>query len=159
MDRGITIKEQNYQPIFCAQFKATLSDIGENLGSAYSNLFSSLSKRGEFPSGPPFALYFTKEFEEKDLNVEACVPTAGILPDDGDLKGKGLSGGLSASIVHMGAYETIGESYKELITWISSHGYNFKGEWREIYLIGPSDVSDPGDYRTEIVCQISKSGT
>lgn len=154
MERKIEIKELADQPVLGVRFKTDMSNISENLGKAYGSLFAYLGKMGEFPAGPPFCLYHDEEYKEEDTDLEACVPTAKLLPGEGDVKGYELSGARVASTLHMGSYEQIGDAYQELMPWISDQGYRPASPCREVYLVGPDTSENPAEYRTEIICPI-----
>ncbi len=154
MERKIEIKELGDQPVLGIRFKTAMSEIGDSLGNSYGELFACLGKTGEFPAGPPFLLYHDGEYKEEDADVEACVPTAKLLPGEGNVKGYGLSGAKVASTLHMGPYEQIGDTYQELMLWISDQGYHPSVPCREVYLVGPEQADDPAEYRTEVQCPI-----
>ena len=154
MERKIEVKELAGQPVLGVRFKTDMPDIGENLGRAYGTLFAHLGKMGEFPAGPPLSLYHDGEYKEEDADVEACVPTAKLLPGEGDVKGYELSGAKVASTLHMGPYEQVGDAYQELMLWISEQGYRPTSPCREYYLVGPEQSENPAEYRTEVICPI-----
>jgi effector-binding domain-containing protein len=61
-----------------------------------------------------------------------------------------------ASITHKGGYETIGETYGQLMGWIEASGYQIAGRGREIYLHGPESGDDSSTYVTEIQMPLAK---
>lgn len=154
MERKIEIKELGDQPVLGVRFKTAMSEVGCHLGNSYGELFACLGKTGEFPAGPPFGLYHDDEYKEEDADVEACVPTVKLLPGEGNVKGYELSGAKVASTLHMGPYEQIGDTYQELMLWISEQGYRPSVPCREVYLVGPEQSDDPAEYRTEVQCPI-----
>ncbi|MBU4194236.1 MAG: MerR family transcriptional regulator [Actinobacteria bacterium] len=154
MEMKVEIKELAGQPVLGVRFKTDMSEVGCHLGKSYGALFAYLGKTGESPAGPPFGLYHDGEYKEEDADVEACVSTAKLLPGEGDVKGYELSGAKVASTLHMGPFEQIGDTYRELMLWISEQGYRPSKPCREIYLVGPEQSDDPADYRTEVQCPI-----
>jgi effector-binding domain-containing protein len=131
-----------------------MSEIGRSIGEAYGKLFEYLGRTGEFPAGPPFCLYHDEEYKEEGADVEACVPTAQLLPGEGEVKSSELPGGKMASTLHMGPFDRIGEAYRDLMLWITEQGYSPAAPCREVYLVGPEQTDDPGEYRTEILCPV-----
>jgi DNA-binding transcriptional MerR regulator len=55
-----------------------------------------------------------------------------------------------AVIVHDGDYEDLEHTYRELGSWVASHGEPVDLPVRELYVVGPGDTDDPNQYRTEI---------
>lgn len=157
MDRKIEIKDMAEQPVLGVRFKTDMAEIGENIGKAFGRLFAYLGQCGEFPAGPPFALYHDPEYREEDMDVEACVPTARLLEGNEEVKPGKLEGGKAASTLHMGPYDRISGAYGELMTWITENGYRPKSPCREVYLVGPDQAGDPSEYRTEVICPVVKA--
>jgi DNA-binding transcriptional MerR regulator len=55
-----------------------------------------------------------------------------------------------AVIDHRGDYDDLEDTYRDLGSWVASHGEPADLAVRELYLIGPGDADEPNDYRTEI---------
>lgn len=51
---------------------------------------------------------------------------------------------------HRGAYDDIDTTYRHLGAWVAEHAEPADLPVRELYLVGPGDVEDPADFRTEI---------
>ncbi|HID64340.1 MAG TPA: hypothetical protein EYP49_16610 [Anaerolineae bacterium] len=62
-----------------------------------------------------------------------------------------------ACIVHQGSYDTIGEAYNQLMTWIEANGYRICGPNREVYVQGPEPGRDPSTYVTEVQFPVEKA--
>ena len=154
MERKFELKDLASQPVLGLRYHTSLAKIGDDSYRAYMAVFAYLGERGEFPAGPPFAIYHDMEFKEEDIDIEACVPVSHLLSGRGEVEGSELPGGKMASTMHAGPYDEIGEAYEALMLWINDQGYRPSGPCREVYLVGPPNKCDPADYRTEILCPI-----
>ncbi len=155
METEVTVKEFAEQAVLSVRFKTSLAAIGDNTGRAYGAIFGLLGSTGTPPAGPPFVLYHDEELKEEDMDLEACVPVeAGAVGGEG-VVARVLPGGRFASTMHAGPYNEIGEAYQALMLWIRTNDLEPAGPFRDIYLVGPQQVADPADYRTEVVCPIT----
>jgi DNA-binding transcriptional MerR regulator len=55
-----------------------------------------------------------------------------------------------AVVEHGGDYDDLEDAYRELGSWVATHGQPADLPVRELYLVGPLDTDDPRNYRTEI---------
>ncbi|HEY3095630.1 MAG TPA: MerR family transcriptional regulator [Acidimicrobiia bacterium] len=55
-----------------------------------------------------------------------------------------------AVLEHRGDYDDLEDAYRELGSWVATHGQPTDLPVRELYLVGPIDTDDPSNYRTEI---------
>lgn len=131
----------------------TYSDVDKLFGTVFGHLGQHRAK----PAGPLLAIYYDEEYRERDVDVEAAVPVAESLPGGEQVTVQELPGGEMASLIHKGAYQTIGEAYAALMAWVEASGYNVAGPNREIYLTGPGDADDPADYVTEVQLPVEKA--
>jgi effector-binding domain-containing protein len=54
----------------------------------------------------------------------------------------------------VGAYAEIARAYQALTLWMQEHGHESAGAPCESYLVGPGQVPDPAEYRSEILWPI-----
>jgi DNA-binding transcriptional MerR regulator len=118
-------------------------------------------QRAQF-NGPCFAVYHDPEYKERDVDVEVCQPIAGTLAGSGRVTVRELPATETmASVVHKGAFLTIGDAYTALMQWIQANGYRIVGASREIYLHagdGKTVRQDDPTYVTEIQFPVEKVG-
>ena len=55
-----------------------------------------------------------------------------------------------AVLSHLGAYDTLEDTYRELGAWVGANAEPTGDAVREHYLVGPADTDDPDDYRTDL---------
>jgi effector-binding domain-containing protein len=154
MDRSFELKELAPQPVLGVRFRTVYTRMPEEIGKAFGTLFGLLSSRGEFPAGPPLSLFYGEDFDEDDIDMEICVPTARVLEGEGEVKGYLLDGCKAVSTLHMGPFDKVGDAWQPLMMWIDEKGYRPAGPGREVYLVGPGQANDPADYRTEVMCPV-----
>ena len=156
MERKIELKEQPAQLVLGKRFRTSMAKVQEDIGAGYGALFAYLGELGEYPSGPPFALYYGHDFDPEDFEMELCVPVNRLLEGQGDIVAREVSGGLAAVTIHKGPYGEIEPVYGELDAWIKENGYQNAGPAREVYLNDPSQVSE-ADLLTEVSFPIAKA--
>ncbi len=141
--RGLGIREVLGSP----------EQIGELIGDGFAGL------AGTQLMGPPMAVYHDPEFEPTRIDIELVYPTGAgspatlATPGGRKLQEAVVEGGTVASLIHAGPYETIGDSYQALATWIGEHGYRLNGPAQELYLSGPDE---PGPPVTEIRMPVAR---
>ena len=123
-------------------------------------VFARIQEAGQQPAGAPFGRYH--RFGPDIVDVEAGFPVASPLADlpsladceAGDVGASQLPGGATAMVVHLGAYDTLGQAYDWLHEWIHSQGRD-EGEapW-ESYATDPGETAAE-DLRTEIFWPVS----
>jgi effector-binding domain-containing protein len=150
MTYDVRTKEVEPQQIIAIRLRTRLADIANEAGRAMGELFGHLGRAGAAPAGPPFSLYHGAPTEDEQVDVEFCIPVSRPMSGAGRISGRALAGGLAAYTLHAGAYEAVGPVYAALQRWIQEHGHECADAPREIYLVGPQQVTDPAQLRTEI---------
>lgn len=118
------------------------------VGSYFKKLFKNC---GRYTCGGPFSMYYDNEFKDEDADIEACIPVKTPVESEG-IKSRIIKGGKAITVIHRGAYETIGDSYKVLFDYINKSTINIISPSREIYIKGPGLIipRSPKKYITEI---------
>ena len=131
----------------------TYSDISR----LYGALFKHTGRHRAKPSGPALSIYYDEGFRENDVDVEAGVPVSKDIPDGDRVKVRELAAVPDmACTVHQGSYDTMGEAYNRLLTWIEANGYRICGPNREVYIKGPGLFTKPASYVTELQIPVEK---
>jgi DNA-binding transcriptional MerR regulator len=123
------------------------------LGWAFGELESFLDRAGVAPSGSPGGLYAAELADDGPETVEAFVPIAEslVVPTRArDVTLGEVPTARVAVLVHIGDYDTIGDTYRNLGAWVARHAEHAGERVREWYVIGPTDADDPAEFRTEI---------
>ncbi len=128
-----------------------------DISQLYGELFKYVGRRRARPSGPALSIYYDEGYRETDIDVEAAVPVSKDLPDGDRVKVRELPAVEEmACIVHRGSYDSMGEPYQRLLTWIEDNGYRICGPNREVYIKGPGLLTKPSKYVTELQIPVEK---
>ena len=103
--------------------------------------------------GEPFAFYPS---EPADLiEVEAGVVTAVPVETSGEVVVSSLPGGRVVTALHVGPYEQLENSYRDLLAELDRAGLALRpvGMW-EVYLTDPDEEPDPAKWRTRLYVPI-----
>jgi effector-binding domain-containing protein/DNA-binding transcriptional MerR regulator len=154
MDHDVKVRETADQPMVSVRGHTPLQEMPGFFSRAVGAEFALLGRLGLRPAGPPFAIYHDPEFREEDIDIEVGIPVAEPVDGTAEVAGGTLPGGTVAFTLHCGPYDEIGAAYRAVFTWIAEHGHEMAGPPREVYLTDPGQVSDPAEYRTEVLWPI-----
>ena len=90
------------------------------VGPAIGEVAAAMGRAGVGLAGPPFARYL--DWHPERVVVEVGFPVIRPAPAVGRVEPATLPGGTVASAVHVGPYETLGETYNRLQAWMAEHG-------------------------------------
>lgn len=128
--------------------------IGQTFGALLGEVGAFVAGSGAGFAGPPLTLYFEME-GQNDWHFEVAVPISRNLPGTERVKVHELPAASTvASVVHQGAYGSIGEAYAAVMSWIEGNGYRICGPSREVYL--QFDQEHPERNLTEIQFLVEK---
>ena len=127
-------------------------------------IFGRLGARGIAPAGPPFFRYHVIDMD-RQLLVEAGVPVASAVQDDGQIRGGTLTAGRFAVMTHTGAPQSLVTATSALLDWAQGRGLSFDvaqtdaGEkWGcrlESYLTDPAEQPDMTKWQTELAFRLA----
>jgi DNA-binding transcriptional MerR regulator len=123
------------------------------LGASFDELTGLAARLGVEPAGPPGALFPPEILDDSAELVEAFLPLAApvALPDDrGGVRLGELPATTVAVAVHVGTYESMGDTYRHLGAWVARHATPTDERVREVYEVSYDQTSDPERFRTEI---------
>jgi effector-binding domain-containing protein len=146
------IKNISPQYVLFLKGKSSVQNIGQDMGAMYGKLYDYMGTKTINPVGPPIALYFSEPGPEWEIGV--AVPVTEGTGGQGAIEATTLPGGKMVSTMHIGPYEKLHESWNALSDWIKKNKYNPAGPGREVYLLGPSQETDPVKFETELLWPI-----
>ena len=124
-DHEIVIKKVPAMQV--ASVREVIPTYGD-IGQLYGQIFKYTGRRRARPARPALSIYYDEGYRESDIDVEAAVPISKELPGDDSVKVRELPAVEEmACIVHKGSYDTMGEAYNQIMTWIETNGYHFAG--------------------------------
>ena len=104
---------------------------------------------GGAATGPPGGCYDNALFELERGHALVYLPTAAP-PRTGRVHPVVLPAVELAVTTHVGEHDGVEVTYGALGTWVVENAMSVAGPVREVYAVGPRDVSDPAAWRTEI---------
>jgi len=134
-------------------------DFGHWLDWAYGRLVGALAAAEIAPAGPAGALY-SPEISDEDLEpIEAFFPIGapfGIPSEFREVSIGEVPAAWVAVLVHVGAYESVGDTYRTLGAWVARNAEHAGERIREWYVVSYAETSDPAAFRTEIAWPIKR---
>ena len=143
------------QKVVAIKASASLSQIGDTIGSAFGELYQLIGQRGIAPAGPPTAVYGDMKRPD-EIEVEICVPIAEETPPEGRVIIDELPASRVLRTLHRGPYDDLPEAYEELEQYAAAHHVPLATGMREQYLNGPPAAA-PEEYETLIQWPIEKA--
>jgi len=115
-------------------------------GVLWAELMNYLNQQKARMIGPPMALYHDEGPQERDWDIEVCMPIVDEITPDQRLKVYQLTGcEMAACVVHAGPFTTIGQAYDAIAKWIDENGYQIVGPCRELNLRPPQPPGNQND--------------
>ncbi|MGO4690554.1 GyrI-like domain-containing protein [Glaciibacter sp. 2TAF33] len=121
-------------------------------GTAFDATAAELARQGVRPAGAPIALYTGNPTDTVD--VTAGFPVVDPVETGPSTVVVDLSGGPAVQIVHTGNYDTLADTYAQVIEWLTEQKLTPTSQVWEEYLVGPDSGADPADWQTRIVFPI-----
>jgi DNA-binding transcriptional MerR regulator/effector-binding domain-containing protein len=147
---------KNVAPMRVAALSGTIPNFS-GLEAQWDKLYDYLRPHGVPWSIPNLIIWH----EPDDPDVVMAVEVAAPLPADAQVPaGDGvtvytLPGGLMATAVHHGGYDTIGDAYNALYRWLEQNGYTLTAPTRQLHLAYAHD-QPPDTYVTELQFPVQK---
>lgn len=113
-----------------------------SVGTTIGTLMSWLGKRQVMPVGPPYTVYFDDPAKTapESARYEVGIPVPAGTIGDAEVNVKIMGPFLAATTVHVGAYESLGQTYGKLMRWIADGDYEIVGAPHEFYITTPGAV-------------------
>lgn len=154
MEYDVRIRETLPQPAAAIRGRAAWAELGPFISGALMEIFGTAGGQGVRFAGPAYGIYHSAHSTEAEVDLEVGIPVAEPVEPAGRVIAAVIPGGLVAATVHAGRYEEIAPAYRALGEWVQEHGHETAGPPREVYLVGPDQVRDPGALRTEVIWPI-----
>lgn len=150
MKQDVAVKTVERAPETICGIRKTI-DV-KDFSELFSEMFSTLQKKGIQPLGAPMAFYHDEEFNVNNLDVEVAIPVA-----EGTAGARKLEGGLHATATLVGPYDAdaFTATYAGVVKWIEDNDYRIVRAPFDVYVKGGPEA-DPQDYITEVYFPIEK---
>lgn len=136
------------QPTLTVRTRTSVAEISNALGTAFKAVWEYARAHDVQPAGPPFALYHNMDMQ--DLDLEAGYPVSRSVRGSAIVIAGELPECEAATCLHIGSYESIGQSYEVLMNWMKERSLESWGLVYEFYLNDPRNTP-PDQLRTRIV--------
>ena len=144
MSYQIEIREHEPVRVAYMNYKGIVTDANK----IFPNVFKSIRGR---TNGAPFFRYLSINPENKQGQMELCVPTTET-PIGNGVEIKELPRTKALCITHIGPYETLTDAYAVLDKYAAENNLIVSPPLREVFIKGPGMVlkGNPNKYITEI---------
>ncbi|HUN33571.1 MAG TPA: GyrI-like domain-containing protein [Trebonia sp.] len=163
MDVAPEITQRAAQPYVGVSAWVTMATIG-SVAHRIPEIFGWLGARGIAPAGPPLFRYHVIDME-RELHVEAGVPVASPVEDDGEFRAGTLPAGRFAVMTHTGAPNTLVTATANLLEWGQARGLHWDvsetdagQQWGcrvEFYLTNPAEEPDTSKWETQLAFRLA----
>lgn len=146
---AFTVETIQPQTAAVVRAEVPMSELSEVFHRAFETVPQVAGAQGVAIVGPPFGYY--PRMPTDTVAVVAGFPVAGRVTADGEVEPFELPGVRAVTGTHVGPFETVGQTYEELMKWAEAEGLTLaEGMW-ESYLSDPSTEPDPSTWRTLVV--------
>jgi len=146
--RSIEIHELHPREVAVVRVEVPAAEMPKAFGEAIGEVESRMAEAGVEVAGPPFARYLGFG---PVITAEIGCPVWRAAPHVGRVYPAQLPGGRVASILHVGPYEALAQTYEVLEAWLADVGAKASGPMWEVYWSDPGAEPDPAMWRTEML--------
>lgn len=144
-----TVKTIEAQPAAAVRAEVPMAELRSVFDRGFHAVMHTVEAQGVAIAGPPFGFY--PRMPGDTVAVIVGFPVAAPITSDGRVEPFNLPGGRVVTGTHVGPYETLGQTYEQLMAWTRAEGLTLAEEMWESYLSDPSSEPDPATWRTLIV--------
>lgn len=100
--------------------------------------------------GATRAYFYDEGYNEKEVDVEICVPVEGSYLDTENITFRTVPMKKCVSVTYQGSYDNITKIHLLISNWIMDNNCQLDGPNFTIYHVSPGMVEDPHEYVTEV---------
>jgi effector-binding domain-containing protein len=130
-----------------------LTELSDFFGTAFEAAAAELGRQGAHPAGPPIALYTGDPSDTVD--VTAGYPVTDPVEAPPLLVVSHLAGGPAVQAIHTGNYDTLADTYAQIIEWLTEQKLTPTSQVWEEYLVGPDSGAAQSAWQTRIVFPVA----
>lgn len=151
----ITTETNNEVPTIAGRRRVDRDRLSEAIGDILPAAYGLAMEMGLTMTGPPFVRYLSESAAFVEIEAGVPLTAAAGQVDAPELFTSSLPGGMKATAIHQGSYDTLGETHAAVDRWMHEQGHTAMGGPWEIYLTDPAEFPDPVDWKTQIVWPIA----
>ena len=133
--------------------QVTKDGLSDFFDHAFATVMAVTGRQGLPVTGPPFALY--RGLPAETIDVEAGFPTASVVEAEADVRPGVIPACRAVEALHVGSYDTLSQTYDDVLRWAGEQGLRQAGPMWEQYLTDPSVDSDPATWRTRVLVPVA----
>jgi effector-binding domain-containing protein len=147
----ISLAEVPAQSVAVVRKTVQMSELSGFYSTALGTVAAAVGNAGGVVTGPAFGWYHGIPTDSVD--VAAGFPVSGLAEGSlaGDVEVLERPACLAASAIHVGSFEMLAETYRELAAWLNDRQLDRAEHSWEEYLSDPQTQPDPADWQTRIV--------
>ncbi len=143
-----TVETIDRQPAAVVRAEVPMAEIRTVFDRGFGEVMRVAEDQGVAITGPPFGFY--PRMPTSTVEVAVGFPVSTAITPDGDVTPFELPGGRVVTGIHLGPYESLEATYRELTEWAAAEGHSLAGQMWESYLTDPSAQPDPATWQTRI---------
>ena len=128
-----------------------MSELPTFFAEAFGAVAAAVARAGGVVVGAPFGWYHGIPAETVDVAAGFPVSEIDVGALEGDVEVVERPGSLAATAMHLGSFETLADTYRELEAWLRERQLDQAAHNWEEYLSDPEAQPDPGTWETRIV--------
>jgi effector-binding domain-containing protein len=137
-----TVTTIDQQPAAVVRAEVPMDELRTVFDRGFGEVMRVTAAQGVAITGPPFGFY--PRMPTDTVEVLVGFPVAEPVAADGDVRGFELPGGRVVTGMHVGPYERLETSYRELTEWAASHGHALAGPHVGVLSHRPAHQPGPG---------------
>lgn len=143
-----TVTTIDRQPAAVVRAEVPTEEIRTVFDRGFGEVMRVAAAQGVAITGPPFGFY--PRMPTDTVDVAVGFPVAAPVAAEGEVIPFELPGGRVVTGIHVGSYESLDVSFRELAEWAATHGHSLAGHMWESYLTDPRTDPDPATWQTRI---------
>jgi effector-binding domain-containing protein len=143
-----TVEELAPQQAAAIRAEVPMAELRSVFDRGFGAVMSAVAAQGLTVTGPPFGFY--PRMPDATVEVVVGFPVSGPVTADGEVVPFELPGGRAVTAIHVGPYEGLQATYRQLTTWAAAQGLQLADRMWETYLSDPAAEPDAQTWRTAI---------
>lgn len=154
-DHTYELKEIEPRPVYFIPIYFKIQELARAVDVLYNSFVNSLGAKNHQDHGRIVLTIHPDQLKEKDYKIYNGIGFLLTKPAKHE-NCMELQGGLYATTCHIGAYNTIHNSYRRLSEYIRKNGYQIAGLSAEVSIIDSAYTDNPNEYITEVQFPVKK---
>lgn len=143
-----TVKTIDRQPAAVVRAEVPMEQLRTVFDRGFGEVMRVAEAQGLAITGPPFGFY--PRMPTDTVEVAVGFPVSAVVTADGGVTPFELPGGRVVTGIHVGSYDSLEESYRELTEWATAESHSLADHMWESYLTDPAAEPNPATWQTMI---------